>query len=85
MPKSIDDPSYYTATATPSPCHPALAGDVDLVAQLDERLEHTNPATTRCLARSRTGDGGVIEVLEPFRAQERYREWWEREGRTRFQ
>jgi formylglycine-generating enzyme required for sulfatase activity len=43
-------------------------------AQLDERLEHTNPATTRRLARSRTGDGGVIEVLEPFRAQERYRE-----------
>lgn len=28
MPKSIDAPSYYHATATPSPSHPPLAGEV---------------------------------------------------------
>jgi gamma-glutamylputrescine oxidase len=28
MPKSISRPSYYQATATPSPSHPPLAGDV---------------------------------------------------------
>ncbi|MEZ4269522.1 MAG: SUMF1/EgtB/PvdO family nonheme iron enzyme [Myxococcota bacterium] len=43
-------------------------------AELHERLTAPPPPTTRRRARSRVGDGGVIEVDEPFRSHERYRE-----------
>lgn len=43
-------------------------------AELHARVTAPPPATTRRRARSRVGDGGVIEVDEPFRSHERYRE-----------
>lgn len=43
-------------------------------AALHARVSAPPPASTRRRARSRVGDGSVIDVEEPFRSQEHYRE-----------